>query len=76
MGIFEEIQELVNEELRKDEDRKINYLLTGEIPEEFKCPDCRERLSPEDVKQFDGILSPDWKVRVVNVCDSPNTGNK
>ncbi len=36
----------------------------------------RERLNPEDIKPFDGILSPDWIVNLVNVCDSPNSDNK
>ena len=39
-NIFDVVNKYVTEALRKDEDRKINYILTGEIPEEFKCPDC------------------------------------
>ncbi len=37
-----------------------------------------ERLNPEGVNsiQKDGILSPDWQVRLVNACESPNTTNK
>lgn len=35
-----------------------------------------KRLNPEDIKQFDGILSPDWVVNLVSVCDSPNSDNK
>lgn len=35
-----------------------------------------ERLNPKDIKPFDGILSPDWVVNLVNVCDSPTTENK
>ena len=35
-----------------------------------------ERLNPEDIKPFDGILSPNWLVNLVNVCDSPNCENK
>lgn len=39
---------MVNEEIRKDEDRKIEYLLTGNTPREFECPNCRERSKRED----------------------------
>lgn len=37
---------------------------------------CRERLNPEDIKPFDGILNPAWVVNMFNVCDSPTTENK
>jgi hypothetical protein len=66
MDIFQELQKLVNERLRKDEDRKIEYLLTGKIPDEFKCPNCRERLNPEN--HIVGINNM--------ICDSLNNANK
>lgn len=40
INFFEQIQKEVNKALREDEDRKIDYLLTGEIPKKFRCKFC------------------------------------
>ena len=51
MSIFEIVGHMVSKALKEDEDRKIDYLLTGKIPEEFKCECCRERLKRLDTER-------------------------
>ncbi len=52
MDNFKTIQKMVNEELRKREDKLIDSYLTEQVLEDFECPDCRERLSEENSKVY------------------------